>query len=360
MKTSFPAFLLLLAVFSCSRDTSIYNRDEEIARIVKLPNLRTGQSFKPHPALCVWRGDKKAACTIGFDDARTSHFQLAAPLLKARDMQGTFYLNTKDVHRWSDWNSLSRDGHEIASHTWSHPKCAEISEASLRSELGRAKQYILQNIVGQSDVPSFSYPYGLYNDRVREVVMEYHQSARSSFGINPPNLNGEEFSLVKGIGIYPPFDPQYLAGYLAQAVQQGGWILCYFHSISSMGGMNQTTIPIDLFVRHLDAVDSLRDELWIATQKEVVEYIRLRQNARFISSVIDSSVIEISLKNDYFTSLTENSIDLQMDVPEQWSGNIIVVTSDVDDQSQILPFSDKIIVSIRNTETLFITCKRKT
>ncbi|MBN1894531.1 polysaccharide deacetylase family protein [bacterium] len=357
--SSIPVILFLLAAFSCNRDTATFNREEEVARIVKLPNLGTGRSYKPNPTLCVWRGNQKAACTIGFDDVLASHYQLAAPRLKARQMHGTFYLNTKNVYRWSFWNALAQDGHEIASHTWSHPKCTEISEESLRNELERARNDILRNIIGQTDVPSFAYPSGLYNDQVRKVVLEYHQSARGSFGINPPVLNNDDFSLIKGIGAYPPYDPHYLAELLTRTVHDGGWILCYFHSISTDGSMNQTTIPLDLFTRHLDAVDSLRDELWIATQKQVVEYIKLRQNARVTSSVIDSSVVEISLKNDYFGTLTENSVDVMMDLPEYWSGNIIVVTSEADNQSQILPFSDKIIVSIRNLETVSITCKKK-
>jgi len=358
-KRSVPVIMFLLAALSCTRNAKTFNRDEEINRIVKLPNLGTGRSYKSSPALCVWRDNKKAACTIGFDDVRASHYQLAAPLLKARQMRGTFYLNTKAVFRWSDWNALSRDGNEIASHTWSHPKCTEISEASLRNELERAKRDILRNIVGQTDVPSFSYPYGMYNDNVRKVVLEYHQSARGASGINPSSFDDVDFSLIKGIGARPQYDPPYIAELLTRTIHDGGWILYYFHSISTDGKMDQNTLPLDLFTRQLDEVDSLRDELWIATQKQVVEYIRLRQNARLISSVIDSSVIEISMKNDYFNHLTENSVDFQINLPEYWSGNIIVVTSDIDNHSQIHPFSDKIIVSIRNSETVSITCKGK-
>ncbi len=60
-----------------------------------------------------------------FDDGRQSHFSLGLPSLNARGIKGTFFLTIDGVMTvfpsWSSWNIAAGQGHEIASHTISHP-----------------------------------------------------------------------------------------------------------------------------------------------------------------------------------------------------------------------------------------------
>lgn len=149
------------------------------------------KGYVPSIAVCKWSNDRKAAYTIAFDDSRKSHYEIAGPELKKRGIVGTFNLNTKNISAWRPWQGLFDDGNEIASHTWSHPMCTEISESDFRTEIRKAIEDIKNNIKGITVIPSFTFPYGASSDAIRKIVLEYHLSARGNkAGLNPEQAQG--------------------------------------------------------------------------------------------------------------------------------------------------------------------------
>ena len=87
--------------------------------------------------------------TLTFDDNAKGHFTVAAPVLERYGYRGTFNVITKYVGggnclSWDDIRELHRRGHEITSHTVSHP-----SLVKLLSEKGEAA--VLAEIEGSRD-----------------------------------------------------------------------------------------------------------------------------------------------------------------------------------------------------------------
>ena len=90
--------------------------------------------------------------TLTFDDSLKDHLLIAAPLLEERGWRGTFNLVTDWVGKgdkfltWDDVRELVRRGHEIATHTKTHPNLvkmlAEQGEAAVRSELAESRDAI--------------------------------------------------------------------------------------------------------------------------------------------------------------------------------------------------------------------------
>jgi peptidoglycan/xylan/chitin deacetylase (PgdA/CDA1 family) len=131
--------------------------------------------------------DKVVSITV--DDAYTSVYEVAFPLLQERDMPFTVFVNTEPVDRgyggimtWDQMREMVEAGVEFANHSARHPYLPrrqegesdaawaqrvedEIREAGnrLRDELGD----------GVADDPSMlAYPYGDYDAATAEIVRE--------------------------------------------------------------------------------------------------------------------------------------------------------------------------------------------
>lgn len=86
--------------------------------------------------IATWDNWCKAAVTFTFDDGGllTESHKVAAKELEQFGFKGTFYLVTDwcDSHgSWNDYKAFAQNGHEIGSHTVSHPSnCKDELETS--------------------------------------------------------------------------------------------------------------------------------------------------------------------------------------------------------------------------------------
>ncbi len=284
------------------------------------------KGYVPQAEKCLWYDDKATAYTIAFDDARPTHFQVAGPALTERKMRGTFFIHTQYITDWSGWQSLVDAGHEIGSHTWSHPKLTEVSEARQREELTRAISDIRSGLKGVNKIPSFCYPFGLFNDQVRQVVREFHMSARGGGGLNPPDLSDEQLSLVHGIGVYPPFDVADIAKWVEKAIAERSWVMVYFHSVSAKGDSANEIIPIARYLQHLDYIKGRQDSLWIATMGQVTAYIRLRRDASVQISQVDSTALLLALDHLQGEYSDLAPLTVKLNLPHTWHDKSLLAT----------------------------------
>jgi peptidoglycan/xylan/chitin deacetylase (PgdA/CDA1 family) len=75
-------------------------------------------------------------------------------------------------------------GHRIGSHTLSHARLTQLDPAAAREEIGASRRQ-LEDLFGVA-VEHFCYPYGDWNARVRDLVVEagYRSACTTDFGIN--------------------------------------------------------------------------------------------------------------------------------------------------------------------------------
>lgn len=347
--------LLLFGVCGCERKLEMVSSREDPA---DEPNVKIEAEYVAQVQKCMWFEDKVAAYTISFDDARASHYQVAGPLLHQRNICGTFFINTREIKDWSGWQNLADMGHEIGSHTWSHPRMTALTEAQQRAELEHAIFDIRSNLRGAPPVYSFCYPYGLFDDALRRVVQEYHISARGGGGVNRSGLSDEALTMVRGSGVYPPYDMTLFARILAEALSKKGWVNVYFHSVSARDDSNDTTIPLRRFIEHLDDVEKVRGQLWIATQAQVANYIRLHRDAGIKVEEIDQVSIKISLER-----LPENISDIsrltvKLALPNHWRNHKIFWRKGNQKSQEIVNADgDRVYLHIGRDETVFLEAK---
>ncbi|MDM7925299.1 MAG: polysaccharide deacetylase family protein [bacterium] len=278
----------------------------------------------PAVTVCRWPADRAAAYTIGFDDFRDSHFDVARPELNRAGIKGTFYVNTRSVTRWNSLRRMAEEGHEIASHTWSHPRCSVIGENELRREIERAIEDIRNHLPAVQKVPCFSYPYGLLDESSKAVVSRYHLCARSGVeGVETGDAEHADLRALKAVGAYPPHDIDRLNAFVTDAVASRGWIIVYFHSVSDRNRSGPETIPLELFRRHLSFVLGRGDDLWMATQGQAASYLLMRQNAAVSAAVKGGDRVEVRLEGKVPDLGLPVPLSVAFNRPPEWIGREI-------------------------------------
>lgn len=130
---------------------------------------------------------------VTFDDGFVSMEAMACPILKELGIPATLYMVVDGLGGTNTWNqaegdiaepmmsadgvrALAAQGFEIGSHTRTHPRLTQCSDDQLRAEIIDSRK-MLEELL-QAPVPSFAYPYGDWDARVRAVVEEagYHNA----------------------------------------------------------------------------------------------------------------------------------------------------------------------------------------
>lgn len=194
-----------------------------------------------------WPGDKAAAVTLSFDDARPTQISNGLPILDAYGFKASFYvsLDAFDAHL-DRWRQALADGHEIGNHSRSHPCSGNFAFARGNPlenlTLGEMERDIVAAnaaIEARTGVPptTFAYPCGQAfvgrgrkNSSYVPLVARYFKAGRGfrqeSFNdpsfCDPAHLCGTE---ADGRSF------EDLAGILDQAVRGNAWVILVMHDV---------------------------------------------------------------------------------------------------------------------------------
>lgn len=112
---------------------------------------------------------------ITFDDTRTEHLAIAAPLMEQYGFRGVFFIMTvpigKPGYMTADAiRALSDSGHVIGAHTWDHPYLTRSGSWNYTIQVVQPKQ-LLEKITGKP-VLYFAYPFGEWNENAISMLRE--------------------------------------------------------------------------------------------------------------------------------------------------------------------------------------------
>ena len=133
---------------------------------------------------------------LSFEDGYGSVCEYAWPIMERYGFWGTVFVvagyvgkeNRWDANfggrrfrhlSWKELRALSAAGWEIGSHTWSHRDLTALTRDEVVRELRESKQ-LLEDTTGVS-VETLSYPFGRYDERVRDAAMEVGYRAGCAF-----------------------------------------------------------------------------------------------------------------------------------------------------------------------------------
>lgn len=185
----------------------------------------------------------RAVVSLTFDDGLASQ-RLAAELLEARGLRGTFYvpsglLESPDRLGWGDIVRLEERGHEIGGHTESHAALSEIPLERARQEIVRDREALIAHGL---DPVSFAYPYGKTTDEVEELVRDAgYVAGRGIGGIveTLPPVNAYRLRAPHSARQWTT--AEHLAGLVLAAEHEEGWLIAPFHHLGHDRGSTYTT-----------------------------------------------------------------------------------------------------------------------
>jgi peptidoglycan/xylan/chitin deacetylase (PgdA/CDA1 family) len=129
-------------------------------------------------------GFNRAILSMTFDDGWEDSYTYALPQLNDYGFKTTQYLCTQYLTAEYSGSELykiqayAKTGHEIGSHTVTHPFLPQVTPEQLDYELRESKAF-LESIFGAGNITNFATPYGEYNDAVVDAITQYYQSHRS-------------------------------------------------------------------------------------------------------------------------------------------------------------------------------------
>jgi len=169
--------------------------------------------------------------TFAFDDGYESTYANGLPILDKAGIKSTQAIITTGTYDDPEYvtaaqvKAMAANGHEIASHTRTHPDLVTLTAAKAKTEITGSKSDL--STFGITTV-SFMYPFGSYNDSIISLVKGagYKGARTVDEGYNTP-LSDPYRILSQNVNNDVPFST--IKGWLDTAVTDKTWIVLTLH-----------------------------------------------------------------------------------------------------------------------------------
>ncbi|MDO4302738.1 MAG: polysaccharide deacetylase family protein [Bacillota bacterium] len=253
---------------------------------------------------------KRKALTLSYDDG-TVHDRKLVELMNRYGLRGTFNLNSgtfslkETIEKEgvkTDFSRIDADevkelyqGHEVASHTLTHPSLTELPSNLAAAEVIRDRE-LLEGLTGEI-VRGFAYPYGTYNKEVEKVLkvcgIEYARTVVST----------NDFVIPQNFLEWHPTchhdSPKLMELIRDFCEKEGNSVrLFYLWGHSYEFAQNDNWQVIEEFFKY---VSGYMDKIWIATNLEIMDYVKAFSNLKWSmdgKTVYNPSGIKLWLKMD--------------------------------------------------------------
>ncbi len=238
----------------------------------------------------LWPEGKSLAVSLSFDDGRASQLDRGIPILNKYGVRATFFVNPSNItERLEDWKLALAQGHEIASHTMTHP-CSgnfvwsrrnaleELSLKDIAKEIDQAGDAIkrLFGIAPQT----FAYPCGQKFVGRGEAVNSYVPLVAKRFltgrGWRDEAANDPSFcDLAQILGVeLDGLSFREAQSWIEQTRKEGYWLVFCGHDIGGPGRQNTLDTTLEALCRY--SQDPAKG-VWIDSVERVAAFIRARR-----------------------------------------------------------------------------------
>lgn len=217
--------------------------------------------------VCKFLGNKTAAVSLTYDDGLVEHKTLVAKELEKRGLRGSFWIigsmvgvqETKHGARlsWEELREMEKRGHEIASHTWSHPNCRKVGFKAFMYDVWRNDSAFQSNL-GRKPM-TLAYPYNAKTDSVVAAVEKGRIGSRT-FQKGHGQQNNKT-TLPK------------MMEWMHELIDRGEWGVTMTHGITH--GYDKWYKPQELW-QFYDSLVAYSDKVWTGTFAQVTSYVKER------------------------------------------------------------------------------------
>jgi peptidoglycan-N-acetylglucosamine deacetylase len=259
--------------------------------------------------LATWRGFRASAVSFTFDDNSPKQFSVAQPLFDAKGFPATLFciVGNLSTSQWAVIETASAKGHEIGSHTLTHPDLTKQTDDQVTNELLGAKE-LIESHTGKQCV-SLAYPFCTVPKR--SITSQFYSFARSCNGSLVP-ATPSDFLSVGALGPDTGMDAA------SDAVASSGrWLVWLIHGIDDDPACCPTSSQV--LKSNLDYVASSPDKWWIETFGNVCRYIQERDAAVLTVVAENDSGITLRLTDELDDRVYNYPLTLRRPLPNGWA-----------------------------------------
>ena len=232
----------------------------------------------------LYPGGKTRAFNITYDDGVLQDVRFVA-LLNRYGLKGTFNLNSRLMEEEFAWThpcgmEVRRlgcraveglyDGHEIASHTLTHPYMHDLTRQKLMEQLGEDRANLEQ--LFRQEVKGFAVPFDYYSDRIADCAeacgFEYARMSEFSLSYRPCR---DWYHWKTGVYHIMPELVPFVRGFLETGEEL---------AVCQIVGHSYDLDAEDLWdtVERICAAVSAREDIWSCTNLELVRYLKAMEH----------------------------------------------------------------------------------
>jgi peptidoglycan/xylan/chitin deacetylase (PgdA/CDA1 family) len=178
-------------------------------------------------------GFNRALLSLTFDDGEEDNVTTALPVMNANNIKSTQCFATEHVEGNAEniaaVQAFRDAGHEICSHTVTHPFLTQVNATQLNTELTNSKS-LLQTVTGMP-IKNFASPYGDYNPTVLNAIKPLYRSHRTvDTGYNSKD-NFDAYR-VRVQNMLSTTTLAELQGWVDHAKATNTWLVLVYHRIA--------------------------------------------------------------------------------------------------------------------------------
>lgn len=223
---------------------------------------------------------KEPLVTVTFDDGWESIYSQAAPLMSEYQIASTQYILPSQFSEEAyisvdQAKSLKHAGHEITSHTYTHPELTKVSDKRIREELDVSVEVLKKFELADSGSLNFAAPNGAVDERVMQYIKPRFGSARNVMGDLSKDISGNDMNMPGKLDRYNVIgytvgqyttDEQFAAA-LVYAKQHNAWFVPVYHQIDESG--DKYSVSPATFERHMLMIK--KSQIQTTTMRDVMK-----------------------------------------------------------------------------------------
>jgi endo-1,4-beta-xylanase len=267
-----------------------------------------------------WKGFRKAVVVYTFDDHCANQFNIAVPLFDEYGFKLSIYPVPDWNPNWANIKSAAQKGHEIGSHTMSHPSLNTISIAQQEEEYSNSKNKINTEInLPGVDCNTIAYPNCITGDV--QAVSKYFIAGRTCSGQIVAKTPGDYYNISSFVcGDQGTNDINTFKSHFASAMNANGWFVILIHGIDET---SYSPISAELLRQTVKYLDANRGIFWVPTFRDAVLYSKERDAVSVSELSNTSTEITVEITDGLDNEVYNLPITLRCPLPSDWKNAIV-------------------------------------
>ena len=277
------------------------------------------------------KDNKKAIWTFTSDDSLTTSCEYFSNEFQKNGLQGslamvvnTFYnddgsLNSEKVDAFKDIFKTGR--FDITNHTYNHtdPRLNYGEEGYVEyweNEIDGAQKWFEDTFEGEK-VFTVANPLVVTKPEVDEIIKVNNWAARNGkIGANNSlNPTEDEWYHLRWQHANSNCTVESMKAWIDSVIEERKWQIELWHGVDGEGS---SPVPSSVATNHFKYVASKKDDLWVATFNEAVQYLREKQNSEIKINVNSDKNLEVCINHNLPEDLFNYPLTIRTRVPADW------------------------------------------